>query len=465
MSDYATLLRDHTTLSVRSVDRIFLQGYVNKLQTGGGAAGFLLRQRGLPFPSSAAYGHIADKYAAAIKSWAEENEIPIHHFEKGENKEAYARPLIEAAAKEGGEGRVVLLGIAQEKAMVWRSGRDKSYKGPGKRPQMAWGRQAAFINHFYFYLWDPEWGPSFWKTNAYAPYPVWLYLNGHEWAKRQLEKAGIEYEALDNGFRSCVDPVALQRVCDRLGSGAVKSFFWRWFHRLPTPFEPADLNAGYVYELAFRQFEVSDTRVFNRPQAGRAFFEGLIRDHLDVGRPDQVVLIFNRRLMPNTPSKFSTKVVTRGVDPQLSCTYKSSRMKQYFKEGRALRTETVICDTRDFGIGRRVTADNWRALRGVGDSANQRLCDAESNDANPAPDVATVTAVTRPSRTLDGLPAQPCASAIRGSWRCSPPWSPSPTSSPASAIRISSGLSPPSLTARTPAARRPTTSDDYAATD
>ena len=57
---------------------------------------------------------------------------------------------------------------------------------------------------------------------------LWIYVNGHEWAKRQLDKAGIGYVALDNGFGSCEDPRALQRICDRLGPGAVKSFFWRW---------------------------------------------------------------------------------------------------------------------------------------------------------------------------------------------------------------------------------------------
>ena len=94
-------------------------------------------------------------------------------------------------------------------------------------------------------------------------------------------------------------------------------------------------------------------------------------------------------------------MITRGVDPQISCYYKSSRIKQYFKQHRALRTETVVCDTRDFGIGRRVTAENWTALRAVGDQANQRLCDAQAADARPAPDVATFTEVTRPS-TIDG---------------------------------------------------------------
>ncbi|TVS85561.1 hypothetical protein [Mycobacterium helveticum] len=73
-----------------------------------------------------------------------------------------------------------------------------------------------------------------------------------------------------------------------------------------------------------------------------------------------------------------------------------------------MRTETVICTTRDFGIGRRVTAESWKAPRAVGEAANQRLCDAQAADARPAPDVATFTQVTRPSQ-IDGqhAPALP----------------------------------------------------------
>lgn len=404
MTDYATLLRDHVTLTCRSIDRIFLQGYVPKLQSVGQVCIFLNRQRGYPIPSSAAFGKIGARYVAEVERWAKAKGVPIHHFAKGEDKEAFARPLIEAATQEGGEGRVVLVGIAQEKASAWSSWPTRGQEHFA-HPHMEWGRQMKFVNHFYFYLWDPDWGGAFWKTNSYAPYPIWLWLNGHEWAKRQLERAGIAYEALDNGFRSCADPDRLQRICDRLGSGAVRSFFWRWFWRLPSPFTRSDLRSGYGYELAVRQFEVSDTRVFDRPAAGRGFFEGIIRDHLDVGRPRQVTLVFDRRLTSRTPGKFATKVVTRGVDPQISCTYKSSRIKQYFKEHCALRTETVISDTRDFGIGRRVCSQNWNALRVVGESANRRLCDAQAHDARPAPDVATLARVTRPTTTPDGLHA------------------------------------------------------------
>jgi hypothetical protein len=404
MLDYATLLRDHITLTCRSIDRLFLQAYVPKLQSVGQVCRFLTRQRGFKIPSSAAFGQIGEAYVAAIHHWAEAEGIPIRYFAKGEDKEAIAEPLLHAAAGAGGDGKVVLIGIAQEKASAWRSWPAKGQKGAA-HPHMEWGRQMVFIHHFYFYLWDPEWGPAFWKTNAYAPYPIWLWLNGHSWAKRQLDKAGIAYEAFDNGFRSCADAAALQRICNRLGPNAVHSFFWRWFHRLPSPFTADDLQAGYDYDLAFRQFEVSDTRVFDRPQAGRAFFEGVIRDNLDLGRPDKVALIFDRKLLPSTPGRFMTRVITCGVDPHLTCTYKSCRLKQYWKLGRALRTETVICDTRDFGIGRLVCMKNWIALRAVGDSANRRLCDAEAQTARPAPDVVTLAHVTRPSTTPDGLHA------------------------------------------------------------
>jgi len=232
---------------------------------------------------------------------------------------------------------------------------------------------------------------------------MWIWLNGHSWAQRQLVKAGITYQAADNMFLSCEDPVALQRTCDRLGTGAVKDFFWRWQQRLPSPFTREDLRAGYIHDLAFRQFEVSDTRVFDRPQCGRAVFEGVIRDHLDVGRPDSVELVFSRKITKQTRGVFRTRVITKGVEPHVTATYKSSRIKQYFKEHKALRTETTINDTRDFGIGRRVLKENWRALRSVGDHANMRLLDAQAQDANPGLDVVTSERVTRPSTSDNGL--------------------------------------------------------------
>ena len=149
MADYATLLRDHVTLTCRSVDRIFLQAYVPKLQCVGGVCQFLYWQKGFGIPSSAAFGKIGDAYVAEVYRWAKKNEIPVRRFAKGENKEQIARPLIEAAEREGGDGRVVLIGIAQEKTPVWRSWKAKGQEHAA-HPHMEWGRQMGFVNHFYF---------------------------------------------------------------------------------------------------------------------------------------------------------------------------------------------------------------------------------------------------------------------------------------------------------------------------
>ncbi|MBV9600671.1 MAG: hypothetical protein JOZ87_27980 [Chloroflexi bacterium] len=153
MTDYATLLRDHITLTCRSIDRIFLQAYVPKLQSVGQVCRFLHRQRGFSIPSSAAFGQIGEAYVAEIHRWARANGVPIRYFakgdNKGDNKEKIAEPLLRAAAEEGGEGAVVLVGIAQEKASAWRSWKKKGQEH-ASHPHMEWGRQMAFVNHFYF---------------------------------------------------------------------------------------------------------------------------------------------------------------------------------------------------------------------------------------------------------------------------------------------------------------------------
>ena len=154
MSDYATLLREHTTLTCRSVDRFFLQGYVPQLQSVGQVCRFLRWQRRFPIPSSAAFGKIGDAYVKDVHRFAEVNKIPVVYFKKGESKEAEARPLIDAAAAEGGDGKVVLIGIAQEKASVWRSWPSKGQE-KAAHPHMEWGRQMAFVNHFYLSVGGP----------------------------------------------------------------------------------------------------------------------------------------------------------------------------------------------------------------------------------------------------------------------------------------------------------------------
>jgi hypothetical protein len=218
------------------------------------------------------------------------------------------------------------------------------------------------------------------KFCTYFPYNAKLCINGNEWAKCQATKAGIAFEALDNGFASCEDPRALQRICDRLSAAKIDALVRKWLRLLPHAFTGADRRAGYRYAISILQAEFSLTQVLDRPLTGRVFFEDVIRDTLDLGRPDQIGLVFERRVTRRTPGRFRTRVITDGVVPSLHVDYKQAKIKQYHKHQRALRTETTINDTRDFGIGKRL--ENLPALREVGFTANRRLLDVQRTSSD-----------------------------------------------------------------------------------
>jgi hypothetical protein len=399
MATIASLLAEHVTLDVRSVDRIFVAGYVPRLQSEGLIVRFLL-DRGFPIPSPAALGKIGQRYREAIERFAAANQVPVVRFEKGACKEDVARAYLQAAEREGRFG-VVMVGVAQEKLVAWKGYRQG---GSAAHPHFCYRRMSAFPNHYYFYVRDPEWGPAFIKTVAYAPFPLWLCLNGHEWAKRRAAKQGLEFEPLDNGFRATADASALAAICDALSEREIERFFARWEARLPSPFTVDDRLRGYRYALSLRQLEVSDTRVFDRPAAGRAWFERVLVDQLTLGRPDHVSLVFARRVNRRTPGRFHTQIIHAGVEPTIQAHYRHSKVKQYFKEGRALRTETTINDPKDFGVGRLLTTENWSALLSVGRQTNDRLLAHELAACDCMPDPETFTRLVSPS-TSDGLPA------------------------------------------------------------
>jgi len=242
------------------------------------------------------------------------------------------------------------------------------------------------------------------KFCSYFPYNAKLCINGNEWAKRQADKAGIGFTALDNGFAAVDDPAAVQAICDRLGPDQIDALLRKWLARLPHPFTAADRDAGYRYDLSILQVEFSLTQMLDKPVSGRVFFEQVIRDNLDIGRPDQVALIFDRRLMRRgpraTPGPFRTRVITDGVTPSLHIDYKHTRIKQYHKQGRALRTETTINDTTDFSIGKRLT--NLPALREIGYTANRRLLRVQSISHDPITGTDALYTITAPVTTATG---------------------------------------------------------------
>jgi hypothetical protein len=395
----ADVLDEHVVFEVESIDRMYLNVWQPRLAYGGGVAGFFVGHRGHHYASTALMDPMTKAFVADIHGFVAARGLELISFAKGQRKDDIAQQFLTRFTDEEG---VLFVGRAQEKAGVWRTQRRHN---PTTGGSYAWlVRGSAFINFFYFYCVDADFGPFFLKFGTYFPYTAKLYLNGNEWAKRQAAKAGIGFTPLDNGFAACDDVAAVQAICDSLGPTQIDALLRKWLRILPHPFTPQDEAAGYRYELSVLQAEFSLTQMLDRPVSGRIFFEQVLHDNLDIGRPDQVSLVFHRRIIRTgqhaTPGRFRTRVITAGVVPSLHIDYKNTKIKQYHKEGRALRTETTINDTHDFGLSKRLT--NLPALRQIGFSANRRLLGVQRLSHDPIRGAATFTHLTAPIITDTG---------------------------------------------------------------
>jgi hypothetical protein len=408
----AEVLSDHVLFEVECIDRMYLNAYVPGLQYAPGLVSYVHKQLGLPIASTAPLAKITDRFCDGMHRFAAREQIPWVDFARGQRKDDVMQEYLAGFEAAGRTEGVLFIGRAQEKTGLFRT---EKRRGSDGRSYPWIVKTTGLVNHFYVYAVDADFGPFFLKFCSYFPYNARLCINGNHWAQRQATRAGLAFTPLDNGFAAVADPAALQQICDSLSPAHIDALLRKWLARLPHPFTPADRAAGYRYELSVLQAEFSLTQMLDNPVSGRVFFEQVIRDNLDAGRPDQVSLIFSRRITSRrrrpTPGRFRTRVITAGVTPSLHLDYKHATIKQYHKQGRALRTETTINNTRDFGIGKRLT--NLPALREVGFSACRRLLRHQQLSHDPITGARQATALTSPVTTPAGtrVPGLPLAAA------------------------------------------------------
>jgi len=364
------VLDGHVVLDLECLDRIYLNGYVPNLQVGGQVVNFLTH-RGFPIPSPVVLERNGARFRHAVETYAEANGIPWVRFGRGDRKLEVMRPHLQRLADEGRTG-VAAVGVAQEFQRVFTGTTHRSEGGGA--PHFGYAKADRRVTAYYFYLVDEVFGPAFVKVCAYFPYPVKIWVNGHEYAKRAAAAAGIGFTELANGFASTDDAAGLQEICDGLGPGAIRVFCERWWARLPLPLTAADRAAGYWWEVSMRQVEVSRTIVFDAPRQARAFFEALLVDNLDVGRPEEMQIVFGRKVRTAPAEGYRTRLLRSGDQVTLNAYFRHSRVKSYLKEGRALRVETVINDPGDLGTPRRL--QHLEEIFARGRDVNRRMVDA-----------------------------------------------------------------------------------------
>jgi hypothetical protein len=382
----ADVLADHVLFEIEAIDRMYLNLYQPRLQHGAGVAAFFIGHRGNRFASSGLMAPMTAAFTANIDHFAAARGAGLVRFAKGQRKDDVTREYL-ARAELDARGlvpaQVLYVGVAQEKQRVFRTVKRRNPVTGAAYPWLA--MSSGVVNQYYFYCVDEEFGPVCVKFSSYFPYTGRLIINGNEYAKRQAAKAGIGFVPLDNAFAAVDDVAAVQAICDGLDEGKITALAARLLAMLPHPFTAADTAAGYRYELSVLQAEFSLTQMLDSPASGRIFFEQLIRDNLDIGRPDQVGLVFGRRVQGGrkrpTPGRFRTRVITEGVTPSLHIDYKNSKIKQYHKLGKALRTETTINDTADFGVAKGLS--HLPELKEIGFTASRRLLDAGGSATTP----------------------------------------------------------------------------------
>jgi hypothetical protein len=221
----------------------------------------------------------------------------------------------------------------------------------GGRPTNFWVKEdRRLVNHYYFYLRDREFGDGFIRINSYPPFQMRLWWNAHGYLAAYLRRHRIGFRTTDNCIVAVADPAALQRAADQVTPQLVEHLAVRWLNQVPDPLTREERAAGYPLRFSIFQAEFSDNVIFHQTQVLNRVYEAMLRDHLHMGRPDLVKVIFDRRIYRNTPSAFATRVLRQGVVSCLKVFYKTSWLKQYNKGGRVLRTEACVNDPRDFMI-------------------------------------------------------------------------------------------------------------------
>jgi hypothetical protein len=156
MPNVAEIIKDHVTLDVRCIDRLYLNGYIPRLQSGGGVVDFLVHACGQKIASPALLGQISDGFKTRLRTWVAQHQIPRLEFRKGERKDTVVQRYRDQLQK---SSDVILIGVAQERVSAWTATKQRH----SRFVEFVYRRKSVYVNHYYIYVLDPDWGPAFIK--------------------------------------------------------------------------------------------------------------------------------------------------------------------------------------------------------------------------------------------------------------------------------------------------------------
>lgn len=394
MDRLSELLGHHVQFSYTALDRIVLNGYIERLQRPESLIYFFHEVAGVTCIEPAVLSQRTDRYKAWVRTSTGDREVPVLPAPKGVRKEDLVLPYYQRL--HGAEGvACVLTSMEQGRTFVSYTPRFAPPSGdPNYRLIKACRKQ--FL-HYYFYVLDPIMGPMSLRVATYFPFNVTCYLNGHSFIAQELTRQGIHFHKEDNAFLDVADVSALQAASDRLSPDLLRERCDHWTEQLTPRFSDREQRAitpAYRYSIA--QIELATDVVFKRSAPLKALFRRAVDIGLLLGGADQATHLFGRRINRRYKGKLQTVLDRRNEgQPVLRSYYQTSFAKQYVRSYRLLRTETCINNTYHLGIGRRL--ENLPALTERMATTNQRYLDLQAELLDSAVDTGKLAELTQPT--------------------------------------------------------------------
>jgi hypothetical protein len=277
------------------------------------------------------------------------------------------------------------------------------------RPRVERARRKCLC--LYYYFMDREFGFLHVRIQTWFPFTVQVYINGHEWLARKMDKNGVGYRRLDNAFLQIDDCRRAQRFADRL----MKKKWPRILAALARKVNPllGDLLRGMEYYWVVDQAEYSTDVMFRDRATLKPLYENLLRHATLCFGAEDVMTFLGRKLHGGFAGEILGDCKRRWPGARIKHRMKENWIKMYDKHGCVLRIETVINCPYEFkirrhGVRQGEEVDGWFPMaKGVANlpryaevagAANRRYLEALAVVSNPGPAQETLRKAARPVR-------------------------------------------------------------------
>ena len=328
------------------------------------------------------------------------------------SKEHTAR---EIAKRDGIDEGLICVLTAVEQCQTYEVYRNRDKKQIELAPRI---RKCLFLYHYWI---DPVFGFMHARIQTWFPFTIRICLNGREWLSRQMQKAAIGFQRLENCFPWVEDVPRAQALMDEQlkinWPGALNEIAQRLNPHHEQMLAPFRVD----YYWSTYQSEWATDIMFKSPDALARIYPALVRTGICVFGATDVMRFLGKKPHPNFQGEVISHYGKRPEGIRLKHQLKANSIKIYDKQGSVFRVETTMNDPSDFKVYRPKEGDpsgarSWQRMRkgiadlnrraGVSHASNKRYLDSLASIKVECPLGELVASVCRPT-SKNGRPVRP----------------------------------------------------------